>query len=72
MHLATDWDDYADQMRAALVAEPRLQVQVDRAGATSGTAPLWRSARPLRPVTAYERRGHDAGRTITDLVAHRR
>ncbi len=103
LHLATDWLDYADHMRAALATEPRLVPQVDAvdpadpadlpdpAGPTGPTArsstsglvdprpegrpvpgPRWRSARPERPVTAYEQRGLDVGRTITDLVAHRR
>lgn len=74
LHLATDWDDYADQMRSALVTEPRLQVAADEwvDAADSVTPPRWRSTRPPRPVTAYEQRGLDAGRSITDLVAHRR
>lgn len=110
LHLATDWDDYADHMRRALATEDRLEPVVDatvgapdghRRGVTNRVEiwsprrpflhPLldtgepsaasadanpseetWRSARPTRPVTAYERRGLDAGRTITDLVAHRR
>lgn len=77
LHLATDWDDYADQMRAALATEARWHVRAD---ITDGAdvdpndplSPRWRSNRPARPVTAYEQRGLDAGRTITDLVALRR
>ena len=61
LHLATDWDDYALQMRLALMAEPRLEVDVDGA-----------ALRPERPVTTYEGRGLLAGRHITDLIAHRR
>lgn len=30
LHLATDWDDYALQMRAALCREPRLTIDLDR------------------------------------------
>lgn len=59
LHLATDWDDYALQMREALRHEPRLVVDLD-------------GGRPERPVTTYEGRGLAAGRHITDLVAHRR
>lgn len=73
LHLATDWPPYADQMRAVIATEPRLEPQVDEAedgeGADGGA--VWRSERPPRPVTAYERRGLDAGRPITDLVARR-
>jgi tRNA (guanine-N7-)-methyltransferase len=65
LHLATDWSDYAEQMRTVVAGEPRLVARPDR---TEGDGGPWRSARPARPVTAYERRGLDAGRTITDLV----
>ncbi len=56
--LATDWDDYAEAMREVLDAEPGL------ANAHDGWAPRF----ALRPVTRYERRGLDAGRTIHDLA----
>jgi tRNA (guanine-N7-)-methyltransferase len=93
LHVATDWDDYAHQIRAALAAEPRFDIEIaggegDGAGGArwvpaaelAGTLgavgtedpPTWRSPRPDRPVTAYERRGLHAGRTVTDLVARRR
>jgi tRNA (guanine-N7-)-methyltransferase len=52
--LATDWADYAEQMRATLDAEPRL---------TGGVVPRWEE----RPVTKFERKGREAGRAITDL-----
>lgn len=79
LHLATDWLDYADAMRIAIAADERLVPVVDHhdgpALDTDGTpidAPTrWRTHRPERPTTAYERRGLDAGRTITDLVAVR-
>jgi tRNA (guanine-N7-)-methyltransferase len=56
--LATDWDDYADAMREVLDAEPGL------ANCHDGWAPRF----DARPVTKYERRGIDAGRTIHDLA----
>ena len=77
LHLATDWRDYADQMRASLATEVRLRPQVtgsteEPSTGTLGRGPVpWRSDRPDRPVTAYERRGIAAGRSITDLVAQR-
>jgi tRNA (guanine-N7-)-methyltransferase len=52
--LATDWADYAEQMREVLDAEPAL---------TGGVVPRWTE----RPVTKFERKGLAAGRTITDL-----
>ena len=59
--LATDWDDYAEVMREVLDAEPGL------ANCHDGWAPRYE----LRPVTKYERRGLDAGRTIHDLTYRR-
>lgn len=53
--LATDWADYAEQMREVLDAEPLLSGDV--------TA-RWGE----RPVTRFERKGLAAGRAITDLA----
>ncbi len=53
--LATDWADYADQMREVLDAEPSL---------TGGVVPRWDE----RPVTKFERKGLEKGREITDLT----
>jgi tRNA (guanine-N7-)-methyltransferase len=56
---ATDWADYAAAMHAAVAADPVL---------VGGYAP-----RPdARPVTKFEQRGIAAGRTVYDLVWHRR
>jgi tRNA (guanine-N7-)-methyltransferase len=60
--LATDWDDYAEAMLATLEAEPGLVNRHD------GWAPRFE----LRPLTKYEQRGLDAGRTIHDLAYGRR
>jgi tRNA (guanine-N7-)-methyltransferase len=56
--LATDWTDYADQMRDVLDAEPLL---------VGGEVPRWAE----RPVTKFERKGLAAGRAITDLAYQR-
>lgn len=54
LHIATDIDDYALHARHECDAEPRLAGGV--------------IARPnARPVTRYERKGLDAGRSTTDL-----
>lgn len=55
--LATDWDDYARQMREVLDAEPLLHRD-------PGDETLRRSE---RPVTRFEARGVAAGRAVTDL-----
>jgi tRNA (guanine-N7-)-methyltransferase len=57
--LATDWADYAEQMRDVLDAEPRL---------SGGVTARWDE----RPVTRFERKGMAAGRAITDLAYTRR
>jgi tRNA (guanine-N7-)-methyltransferase len=56
--LATDWGDYAEQMRAVLDAEPALE---------GGVAPRWDD----RPVTKFERKGRTADRMIVDLAYRR-
>ena len=57
--LATDWADYADQMREVLDAEPTLE---------GGQVERWAE----RPVTRFERKGRDVGRDITDFCYRRR
>jgi tRNA (guanine-N7-)-methyltransferase len=57
--LATDWPDYAEQMREVLDAEPRLH---------GGPVERWAE----RPVTKFERKGREAGRPIVDLRYCRR
>lgn len=56
--LATDWPDYADQMREVLDAEPLL---------AGGVVERWAD----RPRTRFERRGIADGRPITDLAYRR-
>lgn len=55
--LATDWDDYARQMREVLDAEPLLRRGPDDDDAR------WVE----RPVTRFEARGLDAGRSVHEL-----
>lgn len=57
--LATDWADYAEQMREVLDAEPAL---------AGGLVPRWEE----RPVTRFERKAAAAGREIIDLRYVRR
>jgi tRNA (guanine-N7-)-methyltransferase len=65
LHLATDWDDYAEQMRAVCEAEPLLEN-------TSAAEPGGWTPRPSwRPVTKFERRAGLEGRDVHDLVYRR-
>lgn len=58
IHLATDWENYAEQMLEVLSAEPTL------ANTADGYAP-----RPdYRPVTKFERRGLKLGHGVWDLL----
>jgi tRNA (guanine-N7-)-methyltransferase len=61
IHLATDWQDYAEQMLAVLSAEPLLVNSV------TDYAP-----RPdTRPLTKFEQRGIRLGHGVWDLVFRR-
>jgi tRNA (guanine-N7-)-methyltransferase len=60
LHVATDWQPYAEQTRAALADHPSYVV------VSVGDRPPW------RPVTRFEQRGLDAGRCPVDVVARRR
>jgi len=56
--LATDWGDYADQVREVLDAEPTLE---------GGRVERWAE----RPVTRFERKGLEVGRDISDFLYRR-
>jgi tRNA (guanine-N7-)-methyltransferase len=62
LHLATDWQPYAEQMLEVLSAEPLL------ANTSDGYAP-----KPdYRPLTKFENRGIQLGHGVWDLVFKRR
>ncbi|GLW92179.1 tRNA (guanine-N(7)-)-methyltransferase [Actinokineospora globicatena] len=61
LHLATDWEHYAEQMLEVLSGEPLLRNRYD------GWAP-----RPdWRPVTKFESRAREEGRISRDLIFER-
>ena len=63
-HLATDWQDYAEQMLAVMEAAPAYR---NLAG------PGEYSPRPdWRPLTKFERRGQRLGHGVWDLLFERR
>lgn len=64
LHLATDWEHYAEQMLAACRAEPSLRN-------TSDDADGWTPRPPWRPLTKFERRAVEDGRVVHDLVFRR-
>ncbi|WP_322409520.1 tRNA (guanosine(46)-N7)-methyltransferase TrmB [Microbacterium invictum] len=59
VRLATDWEDYAQQMRA---------VFDDASGFARDFAGEWAERHPGRVLTAFERKGERAGRAIRDLA----
>jgi tRNA (guanine-N7-)-methyltransferase len=62
IHVATDWENYAEQVLEVLSAEPQL------ANTATGYAP-----RPeYRPLTKFEKRGINLGHGVWDLVFRRK
>lgn len=62
LHLATDWADYAEQMRSVCDAEPLLENL-----SAQGFSPR----PPWRPVTKFEERARVEGRDVRDLLYRR-
>ena len=58
IHVATDWQDYAEQVLAVLSAEPLLQ----------NTAADYAEKPAYRPLTKFENRGLKLGHGVWDLV----
>lgn len=58
LHLATDWQNYADQMLEVLSNEPTLRNEYDG----FAPRPAWRT------VTKFETRGLRLGHSINDLI----
>jgi tRNA (guanine-N7-)-methyltransferase len=61
LHMATDWESYADQMLAVCSAEPLLRNEFDG----WATRPDW------RPVTKFETRAREEERVSRDLMFRR-
>jgi len=58
IHVATDWQDYAEQMLAVLSAEPLLE----------NTAANYAPRPDYRPLTKFEQRGLRLGHGVWDVV----
>ncbi|NYH78886.1 tRNA (guanine-N7-)-methyltransferase [Actinopolyspora biskrensis] len=66
LHLATDWQDYAEQMMEVCTARPELRNGfADHPGG-------WAPRPEWRPVTKFEERAHSEGRAVHDLIFERR
>ena len=61
IHVATDWQDYAQQTLAVLSAEPLLE----------NTAADYAPRPAYRPLTKFEQRGINLGHGVWDLVFRR-
>lgn len=65
LHLATDWENYADQMMQVCTDEPKLRNPYgDRPGG-------WAPRPEWRPLTKFEQRARREGREIRDLIFER-
>ena len=62
LHVATDWENYADQVLAVLSAEPLL----------GNTASAYAERPGDRPLTRFESRGLKLGHSVWDIVFRRR
>ncbi|MDX8380020.1 MAG: tRNA (guanosine(46)-N7)-methyltransferase TrmB [Gallionella sp.] len=62
IHVATDWQDYAEQVLAVLNAEPLLE----------NTASDYAPRPDYRPLTKFEQRGINLGHGVWDLLFRRR
>ena len=62
LHVATDWENYAEQVLAVLSAEPLL----------ANTAPAYAERPDLRPLTKFETRGLKLGHRVWDIVFRRK
>ena len=62
LHMATDWQEYAEWAMEMLQAEPQL----------SNTAPGYAPQPDYRPLTKFERRGLKLGHGVWDLIFHRK
>ncbi len=64
LHAATDWSDYADEIQAAVEAEPLLHNDfADFDG--------WAPTPYQRPITRFERTGMTKGHIVRDIYATR-
>ncbi|MFT7835234.1 tRNA (guanosine(46)-N7)-methyltransferase TrmB [Saccharothrix sp. BKS2] len=61
LHLATDWEEYAEQMLEVCSAEPLLRNRFDR----------WAPRPDWRPVTKFEQRAVEEDRISHDLMFER-
>jgi tRNA (guanine-N7-)-methyltransferase len=61
LHLATDWEHYAEHMREVCAAEPHLRN-------LHPEQPGWAPRPPWRPLTKFESRAEEAGRVSRDLI----
>ena len=62
LHVATDWQPYADEILGVLMAEPTLRNTADG----FATRPEW------RPLTKFEQRGIARGHAVFDLLFRKR
>ncbi|MFI7677110.1 tRNA (guanosine(46)-N7)-methyltransferase TrmB [Actinophytocola sp. NPDC049390] len=65
LHMATDWEHYAEHMMAVCSAEPRLRNRHPDEPGGWAPRPRW------RPLTKFESRAEEEGRVSRDLIFER-
>ncbi len=64
LHMATDWQDYAEHMAKEMLADSRFQ--------NLGNDQGYCEKPDYRPTTKFERRGHRLGHGVWDLMFNKR
>jgi len=64
IHIATDWQDYAESIALQFIADPRFENRGDSSGYVERPA--------YRPLTRFEQRGRRLGHGVWDLVLARK
>ncbi len=74
VHVATDWEEYAQQILAVMSAEPALRNTAAAANdsALSLVAPAYTPRPDYRPLTKFEQRGLKLGHDVWDIVFQKR
>ena len=66
IHLATDWENYAEHMLEVLSGEPLLE------NLHEGFSPVMANPLAERPATKFQKRGENLGHAVFDLVFRRK
>ena len=72
IHMATDWQEYAQQMLAILSKQNSLENSATSGGKSSSVDDGYSGRPDYRPVTKFENRGLQLGHGVWDLIFRKR